>query len=300
MTSPKTIMITGASRGLGLATATKLAHAGHTIILCSRSIERGQQAIAQIRQILPNAIVELRELNPASFQSIHTFAANVLQDNRIIDVLIHNAGILQPPRTRRTTPEGLEETLAVNVLGPFLITKLLLPALERSVSARVVAVSSRLHIPGVRGTPPHFDFADPNLINDYDPDRAYKNSKLALMWFVYELQRRLSPRAITANAVCPGFVPTTAAADSSGVQRWLLRYILPHMPFVTSVEQAVTGIAWVATDLAIEGIGGTFFADCTEIPASVEAEDPDLARRFWELASILISSSSKKSQVAVQ
>ncbi len=156
MTSPKTIMITDASRGLGLATATKLAHAGHTIILCSHSIERGQQPIAQIRQILPNAIVELRELNPASFQSIHTFAADVLQDNRIIDVLIHNAGILQPPRTRRTTPEGLEETLAVNVLGPFLITKLLLPALERSVSARVVAVSSCLHIPGVRGPPPAF------------------------------------------------------------------------------------------------------------------------------------------------
>jgi Dehydrogenases with different specificities (related to short-chain alcohol dehydrogenases) len=289
MASSRTIVITGASRGLGLATAEKLAGVGHRIIICSRSMVRGRQAVDQIRRALPDAQVDARVLDPASLESIHRFAEVLLQEGRTVDVLIHNAGVLQPSKTRRTTADGLEETLAVNVLGPFLLTKLLLPALERSTSARVVSISSRLHIPGVRGKPPRFDFHDPTLLNDYDPDRAYKNSKLALMWFTYELQRRLPPRSITANAVCPGFVPTTAAADARGIQRWLLRSVLPLMPFADSVEKAATGIGWAATDPSIEGVGGRFFAACAEIQSSAESYEQDKAQRFWQLACELAS-----------
>ena len=124
--------------------------------------------------------------------------------------------VMQTSPTRRLSGDGFEETLAVNVLAPFLLTGLLLPALERAPSARVVTVSSRLRLPGSRGEPVDFDFEDPQLEHGYDPDRAYKNSKLAALWFTYELQRRLAPRPITSNAVCPGFVPATAAASTRG------------------------------------------------------------------------------------
>lgn len=177
-----------------------------------------------------------------------------MQEGLAIDVLIHNAGILQPSPTPQITADGLEEILAVTVLGPFLLTKLLLPALEKSKSARVVNISSRLHIPGARGKPPRFDFDDPMMLKSYDADIAYKNSKLALMWFTYELQHRLLPRTITANAVCPGFVPVTAAADAKGMERFMLQYILPLMPFADSADKASTSITWVQLILALKDL----------------------------------------------
>ena len=181
---------------------------------------------------------------------------------------------------------GLEETLAVNVLAPFLLTRLLLPALERPDTARVVNVSSRLHLPGSRGKPVGFDFGDPQLEHGYNPDRAYKNSKLAVLWFTYELQRRL-PRAITANAVCPGFVPATAVASTSGAMHWLMAHVLPHMPFATSIDAATDAFVFMALDPSLDGVGGKFFADKHQIESSPESYDLGKAKRFWELASQL-------------
>jgi retinol dehydrogenase-12 len=191
---------------------------------------------------------------------------------------------MQTSRTRRLTVDGYEETLAVNVLAPFLLTARLLPALERSVSARVVTVSSRLHLPGSRGEPVDFDFDDPQLERGYHPDRAYKNSKLAVLWFTYELQRRLAPRQITANAVCPGFVPATAAASTSGVMRWVMSWVMPHLPFATSVDAATDSFVFMALDPSLEGVGGKFFGEQHPIESSPQSRDTDQSQRFWELA----------------
>jgi NAD(P)-dependent dehydrogenase (short-subunit alcohol dehydrogenase family) len=146
--------------------------------------------------------------------------------------------VLQTSPSRRVTADGLEETLAVNALAPFLLTRLLLPALERPDTARVGQRELTAAPARSRGKPVGFDFGDPQLEHGYNPDRAYKNSKLAVLWFTYELQRRLPPRAITANAVCPGFVPATAAASTSGAMHWLMAHVLPHMPFATSIDAA--------------------------------------------------------------
>ena len=132
--------------------------------------------------------------------------------------------------------------------------------------------------------PVDFDLDDPQLERGYQPDRAYKNSKLAVMWFTYELQRRLPPRAITANAVCPGFVPVTAAASTSGAKRWFMQAVLPRMPFAVSVDAASDALAFVAIDPSIEGIGGRFFGERRPIDSSPESHDADKARRFWEIA----------------
>ena len=283
----RTVLLTGGGRGLGRVTAEKLATAGHRVLLLARTQDAASAAAGQIRGRHRDALVETLAADLSSMRQVREVAAEVLDRGQPVDVLMHVAGVMQTSRTRRVTVDGLEETLAVNALAPFLLTGLLLPALERSTSARVVTVSSRLHLPGSRGAPVDFDFADPQLERGYHPDRAYKNSKLALLWFTYELQRRLPPRPVTANAVCPGFVPATAAASVHGAQHLLLRYVLPHLPFATSVEDATDSLVFMAVDPSLEGLGGRFYGERHEIVSSPESHDPERTHRFWELACAL-------------
>jgi retinol dehydrogenase-12 len=280
----KTVLLTGGGRGLGRATAEKLAVSGHRVILVARSRASAGAAVEAILGRYPQARVEARAVDLSSLAAVRAFATAEAERGEPIDVLFHIAGVMQTSPTRRLTVDGYEETLAVNVLAPFLLTARLLPALERSVSARVVTVSSRLHLPGSRGEPVDFDFDDPQLERGYHPDRAYKNSKLAVLWFTYELQRRLAPRPITANAVCPGFVPATAAASTSGVMRWVMSWVMPHLPFATSVDAATDSFVFMALDPSLEGVGGKFFGEQHPIESSPQSRDTDQSQRFWELA----------------
>jgi NAD(P)-dependent dehydrogenase (short-subunit alcohol dehydrogenase family) len=283
----KTALVTGGGRGLGRVTAEKLAVAGHRVILVARTPEAAEAAAGEIRRNHPGAFVEPRSVDLSSLSEVRAFASLEAERGEVIDGLFHVAGVMQQSATRRVTVDGYEETLAVNVLAPFLLTHLLLPALERSPAARVVTVSSRLHVPGSRGEPVQFDFDDPQLERGYHPDRAYKNSKLAVLWFTYELQRRLPPRPITANAVCPGFVPATAAASTRGAMRFVMQHVMPRMPFATSVDEATDALMFVAVDPSIEGVGGKFFGECRPIESSPESYDLERAERFWELAADL-------------
>lgn len=284
MSTPKTIVLTGGNRGLGRATAEKLARAGHRVVLTARDPAQGSRAADEIRAAVPGASVASRTVDLGSFAAIRAFAAALVEEGLAIDVLFHNAGVMQQSPTRRTAADGFEETLTVNALAPFLLTRHLLPALQRAASARVVCVSSRLHLPDSRGAPVDFDFADPQLTRSYDHDRAYKNSKLAVLWVTYELARRLMFRGITANAVCPGFVPATAQASAHGVTRLLLKYVLPHMAFARSVDEASDSLAWMATDPSLDGVTGKFFAEKKELASSPESHDAEKAGRFWRLA----------------
>jgi NAD(P)-dependent dehydrogenase (short-subunit alcohol dehydrogenase family) len=283
----KTVLVTGGGRGLGRVTAEKLAVAGNRVILVARTPEAAEAAAGEIRRNHPGALVEPRSVDLSSLSEVRAFASLEAERGEVIDVLFHVAGVMQQSATRRVTVDGYEETLAVNVLAPCLLTHLLLPALERSPAARVVTVSSRLHLPGSRGEPVHFDFDDPQLERGYHPDRAYKNSKLAVLWFTYELQRRLPPWPITANAVCPGFVPATAAASTRGAMRFVMQHVMPRMPFATSVDEATDALIFVAVDPSIEGVGGKFFGECRPIESSPESYDLERSGRFWELAADL-------------
>lgn len=281
------MLITGGGRGLGRVTADKLAAAGCRVILVARTATASQAAAEQIRRVHRQAVVEARWVDLSSLAQVRAFAQTVAGQDGPIDVLFHVAGVMQTSRTRRLTVDGLEETLAVNVLAPFLLTGLLLPTLEQAPAARVVTVSSRLHLPGSRGEPVDFDFADPQLEHGYHPDRAYKNSKLAVLWFTYELQRRLPPRPITANAVCPGFVPATAAASTHGAMHVVMTHLMPHMPFATSVDTATDALAFMAMDPTLDGVGGQFFGEHHPIQSSPESLDVNRAQRFWNLAADL-------------
>jgi NAD(P)-dependent dehydrogenase (short-subunit alcohol dehydrogenase family) len=282
----KTVVLTGGGRGLGRETAEKLAARGCRVVLVARTPDRAAAAAEEIRATVGGAVVESRAVDLASMGAVRQFAAGLCGDLDRIDVLFHIAGVLQTSPTRRITVGGYEETLAVNALAPFLLTRLLLPLLERSAPARIVTVSSRLHLPGSRGAPVDFDFDDPQLEHGYDPERAYKNSKLAVLWFTYELQRRL-PEGLTANAVCPGFVPTTAAASTSGVEHWFMAHVLPRMPFATSVDAATDALVFMAVDASLDRVGGKFVGERHEIESSLESHDVGRARRFWDLAAQL-------------
>jgi NAD(P)-dependent dehydrogenase (short-subunit alcohol dehydrogenase family) len=148
------------------------------VVLVARTQAAAEAAAAEIRARNPGASVDPRAADLAWLAAIRALAAALVDDAGGIDVLFNIAGVLQTSPSRRVTADGLEETLAVNALAPFLLTRLLLPALERPDTARVVNVSSRLHLPGSRGKPVGFDFGDPQLEHGYNPDRAYKNSNL--------------------------------------------------------------------------------------------------------------------------
>jgi NAD(P)-dependent dehydrogenase (short-subunit alcohol dehydrogenase family) len=280
----KTVLLTGGGRGLGRVTAEKLAIAGHRVLLTARTSAAAKAAVDQIRQGRGQLRVEPRAVDLSSLEQVRAFGTAEAARGDGVDVLFHIAGIMQTSKTRRVTVDGYEETLAVNALAPFLLTALLRPALELAPAARVVTVSSRMHLPASRGAPVDFDFGDPQLERGYNPARAYKNSKLAVLWFTYELQRRLAGTSITANAVCPGFVPTTAAASTTGPMRLLMSLVMPHMPFATSVADATDSFVFMALDTSLDGVGGAFYGERHQIESSPQSRDVEQARRFWRLA----------------
>ncbi len=280
----KRVLLTGGGRGLGRVTAEKLAARGHQVVLVARTPPAARCAVEEIRHRYPKAVVEPRAVDLSSLSEVRAFGASEADRGEPLDVLFHIAGVMPTRPTRRVTVDGYEETLAVNALAPFLLTSLLLPALTRARSARVVTVSSRLHRPGSRGASVDFDFDDPQLEHGYSPDRAYKNSKLAVLWFSYELQRRLDGSPVSANSVCPGFVPTTAAASTTGLMRLVMVHLMPHLPFATSVDAATDSLVFMAVDPSLDGVGGRFYGECHPIESSAQSRDVDQARRFWRLA----------------
>jgi retinol dehydrogenase 12 len=280
------IVVTGGNRGIGFALVTLLADRKGTVIFTSRDSGRGRDALRQLTDAGQGRGIRMEICDLASPDSIHACAQRLVDGGEPIDALINNAGILRPADIRQVTAEGVESTLATNALGPMALTAALEPALAAAPSARVLTLTSRLHQPGSRGDPVDFAFDDPNLERGYRPDRAYKNSKLAAIWVSSELNRRL-PATVTADAICPGFVPTTAAAYTTGWQRFLLRRILPRLSFTTTVEQAAADVAWALDAPELAGSGGRYLVDRQVAEPSKDARDSAKARRFWELATTL-------------
>jgi NAD(P)-dependent dehydrogenase (short-subunit alcohol dehydrogenase family) len=283
----KTLVVTGDGPGLGRVTAGKLAHAGHRVVLVARTQAAAEAAAAEIRARNPDASVDPRAADLASLASIRAFAAALVDDAGGIDVLFNIASVLQTSPSRRVTADGLEETLAVNALAPFLLTRLLLPALERPETARVVNVSSRLHLPGSRGKPVGFDFGDPQLEHGYNPTAPTRTPSSPFFGSPTNSSagcRRASP---PPTPCVLGSSPPTAAASTSGAMHWLMANVLPHMPFATSIDAATDSFVFMALDPSLDAVGGKFFGDKHQIESSPESYDLGKAKRFWELASQL-------------
>jgi len=288
--SARTILVTGANRGIGFATAKVLTLRGHRVLITSRDETAGRAAADRIRAEVPDARVEPGVLDLASFDSIRSFAARMAADIRL-DCIIHNAGVLIAAPERRLTVDGIEECLQVHSVGPMLLTALLRSHLDRP--SRLIAVTSTLHAPGTRGVEVDFKFSDPNLDSGYHPERAYKNAKLAQLWFVLEWERRYGGTGWHADAVGPGFVPSTAAYSAHGMTRLLLKYLLPLTPIATSVTEAAAVEAdWSTRD---PGAPGGFYTDRRNVLLpSADARDSGKGAAFWRLASEWIGVSFEK------
>jgi retinol dehydrogenase-12 len=285
-TPSRVAMITGGNSGIGFATARKLAAKGFHVIMAARNQQTAAQAIARIKAEQPNASLESIPLDLASFASIRQCAATFKAKGYPLHVLINNAGGSTKGKQATFTADGFEMTFGTNHLGHFLLTNLLLDDLKRSAPARVITVSSQRHIPGYGGGKgAQFDWDNLKGEKFYDTSLFYCNSKLANMWFAYELQRRLAGTGVTSNAVCPGFVPE-AIGDrrTSSIDRLLYRKILPHMPFARSLDQASASYVMAATDPRWEGVGGKFIVDGKERRSSDESYDEAKARRLWNLS----------------
>ncbi len=277
-------LITGGNSGIGFAIASKLAAQGFHVILASRNQQSSAQAMARMRASTPSASVESIPLDVASFASVRQCAAAFQAKGHLLHLLINNAGGSVPGKQASFTADGFERTLGTNHLGHFLLTNLLLDNLKRSAPARVITVSSRLHNPAYGGRPwPDFDYNNLKGEKYYNPQVFYRNSKLANIWFAYELNRRLMGTGVTSNAVCPGFVPAAIGARrTSPLERFLYQQILARLPFARSLEQASASYLVAATDPRFERIGGKLIADGVEVRSSVESYDEQKARRLWE------------------
>ncbi|MEM6295473.1 MAG: SDR family NAD(P)-dependent oxidoreductase [Myxococcota bacterium] len=280
---PKTILLTGGNRGLGFATASRLLRAGHRLVITTRTASARNDAVKRLRAVASDASVEGYVVDLASQTSVRAVAKEILAAGHQFDVLHHNAGVLMPPETRTLTDDGLEVTLQVNAVAPMALTMLLRPALNES--ARITAVGSSLHMPSGRGVQVDFSFDDPNLEQRYGSRLAYKNSKLALMWIMAELDRRLAP-GHRADVISPGFIPTTAAAQLRGLKKFVMGVVMPRTPVATSLDSAAASVAYLLGSSALGGPddGGRYFRDGVPAQPSEDAQDSDLAKRFWDYA----------------
>ena len=267
----KVCVVTGATSGIGKATATALARLGAEVVLVGRDRGRTEAAVAAIGSVSASSPrAEIADL--ASLEQVRGLAGRLAGLDRI-DVLVNNAGLVLGER--RITPDGFEHVLAVNHLAPFLLTSLLLPKLTASAPARVVTVTSDAH------SAARLDLSDPNLERGWDSWRSYANSKLANILFTRELARRLDGTGVTANCAHPGVVRTGFGRDA----RPLLKLgVTIARPFMASPERGADTIVYLASSPDVEDQTGGYYVKRQRREPSAAARDDATAGRLWELS----------------
>jgi NAD(P)-dependent dehydrogenase (short-subunit alcohol dehydrogenase family) len=273
----RNVVITGGNAGLGKQTAEALARLGARVVITSRNDERGRQAVDDIRRASGNDSVESVPLDLASLASVRSCAKDLLDRLDAIHVLDLNAGGVISQR--RVTDDGLEMQFQVNHLGHFLLTSLLLDRLKASAPARVVVLSSGAHTGARKG----LDFDDLKFEHRrYRGMNVYSATKLMNLYFTFELARRLQGTGVTANALHPGFVATRFAKE--GDTRLLRIGILIGRPFARSVEKGARSAIWLAASPDAADVTGGYFFDCRAKQPSAPAQDPEAAKRLWEVS----------------
>lgn len=210
-------VITGANSGLGFEASRELARRGAAVVMAVRNMEKGANAVARIKAEVPRARLELRDLDLGALDSVRAFAERVRNEHDQVDILLNNAGLMATPAGQ--TKDGFETQIGTNHFGHFVLTEELMPALEAASAARVVTVTSGARLQGQTLTEARTQVSD-----DYDPWRAYSDSKLANYQFAIELARRLEAAgsSVSSLAAHPGLSHTnlqvaTAASGGTGV-----------------------------------------------------------------------------------
>jgi retinol dehydrogenase-13 len=283
----KTVIITGANSGIGKATAVEIARRGAKVIMACRDLKRGEIALRDIVQQTGSSNIILKYLNLASINSIRVFAKDVNESEVKLDVLINNAGLIST-RERQESEDGFELTMAVNHLGHFLLTNLLLGLLKKSSPSRVVVVSSIAHHSFVETRSP-FRFDNMNSEMFYGPLEAYGQSKLANILFTRELAKRLGDSGVTANSLHPG-ISRTGLFNFNRYFGLALGNVLSQItsPFFKTAEEGAQTTLHLAVSEEVEGISGKYFVDCREKEPAKTAQDDIAANKLWNTSAKLV------------
>ncbi|XP_059046019.1 retinol dehydrogenase 11-like [Achroia grisella] len=276
----KVVIITGANTGIGYETAKDMAYRGARVILACRNEQRGLAAKNDIIAETGNEDVHFRQLDLASLSSVRRFADDILKNEKQLNILINNAGMIGSKYIK--TEDGLLLDMQSNHLGPFLLTSILLPLLKSTGASRIINVSSLGH---------QFSKLDVNDLNmekvPYNSRIAYGNTKLCNILMTVELSERLKGTGVTVNSLHPGAVDTDIALEAKNHIPVLkcLTLLTPLLKTLTKTrwEGAQTTI-YLAVSPEVEGVSGYYYSDCRQKSTSKMAQDRNLARKLWEVS----------------
>ncbi len=285
----KLAVVTGANSGIGWHTALELARAGGEVILATRTEAKGREAVELIRRQLPQAKVRAEVLDLANLQSVLAFAAKVGGEAKL-DLLVNNAGVMAVPQ-RETTTDGFELQFGTNFLGPFALTGLLMPALQRATSPRVTTVASGAANMGMR----RINFDDLQWERSYGPWKAYCQSKLADIMFMLELARRCAAAGIKllSNAAHPGYARTNLQTSGPGPRNSIEKIIEKIMASFMSQDAAAGALPTLRAATAMDADQGSYYGpdrmfqlkgDPVLAPVPKPARDEAASRKLWEVS----------------
>ncbi|MEO1436149.1 MAG: SDR family oxidoreductase [Bacteroidota bacterium] len=264
-------LITGANDGIGKETAKALAKKGHTILMICRNQGKGLAAAKEIKAFAGHDQVELYIADLADQAQIRNVVHDIRSDHDYLDVLVNNAGFMGYLE-RQTTVDGIESTLAVNHLAPFMLTHLLFPLLKNQSNSRIVNVSSVVHQIG------KLDRDNLEWGHSYKAFKAYCQTKLMNVLFTRELAKRIAPHGVTANSLDPGKVATTISKTYSPFFRIAHKIGTPFL--LTPAQGAKTSIYLASAD-EVSGVSGKYFAKSRQKEEAHHAQNDDDALWLW-------------------
>lgn len=274
----KTVLITGATNGIGKEAARGLAKLGAHVVIVGRNAQKCAETVAELQGSTGNQAIEALTADLSAMAEVRRLADEVKARYPRLDVLINNAGAYFDKRL--TSADGYEMTFALNHLSYFYLTTLLLDLIKASAPARIVNVSSDAH-----------RFARLNLVNPHKPPvysgfRIYGESKLANVVFTYELARRLEGTGVTVNAMHPGFVRTGFGKNNAGV---ISKIFSLMQRFALTPEQGADTIIYLASSPEVEGVSGKYFVKRKAVPTSPVSYDQKTWEALWTLSERLIA-----------
>jgi NAD(P)-dependent dehydrogenase (short-subunit alcohol dehydrogenase family) len=267
----KTVVITGATSGIGEVAADRLAQKGARIVFVARDRERGQESLMHFRAIAghDNHAVHYADLSLIAEQK--RVAEAIAASEPQIDVLINNAGAMFT--SRQVTADGLERTFALNHMSYFTATNVLLPKLK--AGARIVSTASDAH----KGNKLNFD--DLQSEKSYSSFAVYGKSKLCNILFTRELARRIAGTGVTANCLHPGFVSTRFGHEGGGLMNGLIKIA---QNFALTPEQGAQTIIYLASSPEVEGKSGGYYVKSHLATPTREAQNDADAKRLWDIS----------------
>jgi NAD(P)-dependent dehydrogenase (short-subunit alcohol dehydrogenase family) len=282
----KIVVITGASSGIGLATARELARLGAAIVMVCRDAERGEAARREVAAVAtgPQPVVFLADL--LSQREIRSLAEAIKNAYARIDVLLNNAGAVFA--RRELTTDGIEKTFAVNHLAPFLLTNLLLDRIRAAPAGRIVTVTSGTYSSAL-------DFDNLQSEKGHQFLGAYFRSKLENILFTFELSRRLAGTGVTANCLFPGPTRTRFGNNLDGLAR-LFPLFMQNFPLLASPEKGARTSVFLASSPDVAGITGRFYVRCQEMRTKPITHDVGIARRLWSVSEALSRSGENETE----